>query len=262
MSVGDDTPITPDDQAASTIDQSGLRSGRMRSACRRCGTIFVHIKCKPRLYCSKSCSTVTTHIRAKAEGRVVGGSKKKGFERPCESCRKAIYVKPWQVKSNQGRFCSRACFNEWQSRNSVSRGCEWCGKPMKMSPFRATLQKFCSWPCQMEGRRTNALDRLHNGRRVRMAKDYVWVWEPDHPSAYCGWYPEHRVIMEAHLGRRLRSDEHCHHLNGIKDDNRIENLSVLTAGAHQNITVAEAAAKRRDDAEELAEYRRRFGPID
>jgi len=44
---------------------------------------------------------------------------------------------------------------------------------------------------------------------------------------------EHRLVMERAVGRKLRTDEHVHHINGDGRDNRLANLELMPASEHQ-----------------------------
>ena len=69
----------------------------------------------------------------------------------------------------------------------------------------------------------------HNfkGKIVR-THGYISVFAPDHPYRdNKNHILEHRLVMETHLGRLLAPMEVVHHKNGVKDDNRIENLELF-----------------------------------
>jgi len=54
---------------------------------------------------------------------------------------------------------------------------------------------------------------------------------------------EHRLVAARTLGRALRPDEVIHHLNGVRDDNRPENLLVTTSSHHNHDALAELYAE-------------------
>jgi len=74
----------------------------------------------------------------------------------------------------------------------------------------------------------------NQGGRIKDRLGYIQIWMPKHPNAkLAGYIHEHRLVMSEHLGRPLSSKEFVHHRNGIKDDNRIENLELLTHKVHR-----------------------------
>ncbi len=58
---------------------------------------------------------------------------------------------------------------------------------------------------------------------------YVWKLQKNHPFAdKNGYVLEHRLVMEKHFGRFLEPQEEIHHINGIKNDNRMKNLKLFS----------------------------------
>lgn len=64
-------------------------------------------------------------------------------------------------------------------------------------------------------------------RQIRLG--YVFVWDGDRLIR------EHRLVMERALGRPLRRDEPIHHKNGNREDNRLENLQLMTSPEHSKL---------------------------
>jgi hypothetical protein len=81
------------------------------------------------------------------------------------------------------------------------------------------------------------------GKPLRHHSGYLYERCPKHPQADLhGRVLQHRREMERHLGRFLKGHEVVHHLNGKKDDNRIENLELLGSSREH----MKAHSKRRD----------------
>lgn len=75
----------------------------------------------------------------------------------------------------------------------------------------------------------------HNWKGGRiMRRGYVLLHAPDNPhSDSKGYVPEHQVVACEARGSWLEPGEEVHHINGIKDDNRAENLVILTRAQHR-----------------------------
>ena len=65
---------------------------------------------------------------------------------------------------------------------------------------------------------------------------YVFVKRVGHPrSTKEGFVKLAVLVVEAKLGRHLNRQEHIHHINGIRDDDRPENLMILTNSEHTRL---------------------------
>jgi hypothetical protein len=82
----------------------------------------------------------------------------------------------------------------------------------------------------MSAAKTGAKHPAWKGGFRRTTDGYVQVKCPNHPYAETsGYVNRSRLVMEAHIGRVLLPTEVVHHINGIKDDDRIENLMLFSS---------------------------------
>lgn len=133
-------------------------------------------------------------------------------QRECETCGVKFIPRVYQIKNGGGKFCSVYCCNKANiGKKQSEETCRKKSESMKV-PGKAHVMKGDKNPNWKGGR------FLSNG--------YWWINLNGTPIA------EHRLLLQEHLGRTLRSDEIVHHINHIKTDNRLENLTILTRANH------------------------------
>ena len=110
----------------------------------------------------------------------------------CLICKKEFYTKPFQTNQGHGKYCSTKCY--------------------AVDAKKLRGPKSPAW----------------KGGKYKTPQGYVYAYQPHHPSCTKdGYVREHRLIMEKYIGRFIHPKEKVHHKNGIKDDNRIENLELF-----------------------------------
>lgn len=142
----------------------------------------------------------------------------KKIKKNCLTCNKEFMVYPSNNKEKRGLYCSRSCRPTW---NKGKKGLwKWSEETRRkiIETKKKSSQKF-----KEEGKhRPNWKGGRHNH------KGYIRISQPEHPFAdKSGRIFEHRIILEKKIGRYLTPNEIPHHINGIKNDNRPENL-ILT----------------------------------
>ena len=130
------------------------------------------------------------------------------------------------------RQTSTSKSNSSSGKISKQSGIEWefecvCGK--KIIRVASLVMGGSPQSCGCKNHQTGTDNPNWKGGVVHCnTHGYVKVRKPEHPFANGGYVPQHRLVMEEHLGRYLTSEETVHHKNGMRDDNRLENLELWT----------------------------------
>lgn len=120
--------------------------------------------------------------------------------------------------------------------------CAFCERRFRIIGRMRATKKFCSDACRYAAAKkrapwlmrhvgkTAAQSPHWKGGRVSDGRGYVLL------RVGRTYVLEHRHVMARHLGRPLLRTEIVHHVNHVKDDNRIENLELVsTVSAHRGM---------------------------
>lgn len=131
-----------------------------------------------------------------------------------------------------GRYCSKKCSNSKKRKYAkVVAKCKKCNATFSTTTNKINSGRgiYCSVKCRRES------------QRIQVSGGNNCNWQGFHKTSngyiaictHTGKYESlQHIIMEREIGRKLKKDELIHHKNGIKDDNRIENLELTTKSNH------------------------------
>lgn len=144
----------------------------------------------------------------------------------CKNCNTEIKREHYKAQHfyDVAVYCSRKCFEAKTRKPKVITKCPVCNSDVKSFPSNPKI--CCSYKCS-----ATFLKQKSIGSVIRV-NGYRLVKTNSARSNCHGYEFEHRLVIEKHLGRLLLKKELVHHINGVKDDNRVENLIVLTQSEH------------------------------
>ena len=133
---------------------------------------------------------------------------------------------------NKNKKCPQWSGNKhsgWKG-GKIEKICSTCNEKFYIFPYRKNISKYCSKKC------SDLINLLHYGKdnymwtsgQFKKKAGYVLVLSSNHPFRDCkGYVRRSRLNMEKHIGRYLTRQEVVHHINRIKDDDKIENLMLF-----------------------------------
>lgn len=239
--------------------------------CEGCGSQFYCYESeaeKGRKYCSRGC-------KGRSNGtRPVTADSRAPVEFTCKECGKPFammksYVTAYNKKFGRDPlYCSNTCSALGRRKVADERNkltCAQCGKVEIRSRSSGKRiyreQQFCSQGCKSESQRTKALAKFESGTYGRHVKrnGYVWISVPVLVNGKKGAIMEHRFVMSRHIGRDLFPEETVHHINGVRSDNRIENLELFNSRHGPGQRVTDKVAFAIEILRQYPEFARRAG---
>jgi endogenous inhibitor of DNA gyrase (YacG/DUF329 family) len=209
---------------------------RVARDCPRCGNAFSapSTNAATRVFCSKQC--YTDALRDAAESKK-GTEKAARSPRPtnstCKTCKIQFDVNKAQTKINRTNYCSDVCYQAY--KNAKYRAWYAANRNYKSENVNRERDEFGvllhpkSVKCASNGRLLNGSGYVNILVRSLSEEDRSLVRVMNPTTRY---FSEHRLVMAKKLGRPLLANEIVHHINGVKQDNRPENLEVTDHASH------------------------------